>query len=155
MPRYSIPSTNTSFNSDLQPAFGTYNLGTMGSRIYPRETSGGTAVSELVPSSFIYVLPTLRVWNDNTNSYAGTSVGTVEFTSPFTLGPGSTLNPLNFRINDDTYTTITITATPAYGFSFNFWANGSGTFITSTNPYTVSISNSVVYNNSIIRAEFN
>lgn len=149
MPRYSIPSTNRSFNNDLNPAFQTYNLGTMGFRIWPREISGGTSVSELVPSSFLYRLPDLRMYNIDAFSPT-TSDGDVEYTSPFSLGPSPIVSPgVSYIVNDNTFSSITINCTTDFGISFREWRSGFGRFgtvIGTSATLTIALSNSNVYN---------
>lgn len=149
MPRYAVPASNTSFSTHLFPAFNTYSLGTMGSRIYPRETVGGTAVSELRPTSFLYRIPSVAIYDRSNSQLNSSTAGDVEVTSPFSLGPTSTINMgYSYVINDDTYTTITISYTGAYGYQLcaSAWLQEDlTTFISANNPATLTLSNSAVY----------
>lgn len=155
MPRYAVPLNNISFNSDLNPAFNTYNLRVMGERIFPRETAGGTSVLELTPTAYLYKPPILNMYDVDTNSTTQDG-GTVEYTSPFSLGPSSgQVNPsVNYIINDISYSSVTIRYNADYGYTFVRWRNGTnGTIVSSNNPATINLSNSAFYNALTVRAE--
>lgn len=156
MARYTTPSTDVNFLGDLSTPFslGTTNisLNLAGQRIYPRRDSSGTGVSELRGKSFLYALATIVVYNDDTGTVT-TSGGTVEVTSPMTIGAATSISTTpTYIIDDDTYSSITLKYNAAYGYTFLGWSDQTGTYITFSNPATISLSNSTLYNATQIRA---
>lgn len=157
MARFSTPNTNVSFNTHLRPPFslGTTNqsLTVAGQRIFPRVDSGGTGVSELRNKSFLYALANIVMFNVDTGTTT-TSAGTISVTSPMTISATSGVISLTptFIIDDDTFSTITLVCTPAYGFFFIGWADQNNGSIATFETSTVSLSNSTLFNATTIRA---
>ena len=81
MPSYTVPNTNVSFNSHLEPAFGTYSMDTMGDRRFPRVTSNISISSHFKNKNF-FVIPPIDIFLD-TNPIAFGNPGTMEISAPF------------------------------------------------------------------------
>ena len=157
MPRFQIPNTNVSFQSHLRTpfGFGTTNnsLNTVGSRIFPRRTSP-TAIGDIrniVSPNFVYQLADVVTVDDL--GFTTNTRGTVQVNSPMTIGPATLVSIWpTFVIDSRTYSTITLQCNQAYGFQFLYWTDQNGSIITANNPATISLSNSTLFNASLIKA---
>ena len=158
MPRFEIPNTNVEFQSHLQAPFslGASNnsLNTVGSRIFPRRTSP-TAIGDIrniVSPNFVYSLGTVLVTDEIGTPLSG--AGTVQVTSPMTISAAETINiSPSFVIDSRTYSTITLQYNEIYGVTtFLYWENNSANIFSSSNPITLNLNQSALFNATQIRA---
>lgn len=157
MPRSVIPSFNVSINTHYKTVFGlgvsNLSLNTAGERILPRVNAGGTAMSE-IRNKTVYLVPEVEVYD--IDSGAATSLGVVQITAPFTSVKANTLSDQITNVLDDsTHSTFTIEFDDLDGGGsafFSQWTNQAGTLIASTNPATITLTNSTFFNATKIQA---
>lgn len=158
MTRHLVPTTNVSFGSHLNPAFQTYSLNTMGGLSYPRRTSGGTQVDEFNTGDYFIRMGPIQVYDLDTGSPLLNDGGKVRYTSPLTTSYDWRVDILNsgYVIDRAVYSTITLQHTGLEGnpsgYGFIGWYTPGGGLISTSNPATLSLSSTSVYNSSEILA---
>lgn len=147
MSKFTIPNTNVSLKGTLKDggAFadssGT-SLNTYGSsnRI-PRVTSNISINSHFRNRDFVRFVDII-----STDNSGQTQLGSVQVTSPFSLGPSSNLSlGVTFVFDTSAQTTITLQANVPAGHTFNGYYNSNLSVLLSiNNPATLSLTNANV-----------
>ena len=158
MTRHLVPTTNVSFNSHLEPAFETYSLNTMGGLCYPVRTSGGTQVDEFNTGDYFIRMGPIQVYDGDASRPLFNDGGKVRYSSPFTTSYDWTVDAINlgYVIDRSVYSTITLqhddTQGNPGGYFFIGWYTPTLGLISTSNPATLSLSLTSVYNSSEILA---
>lgn len=147
MPSYTVPNTNVSFNSHLEPAFGIYSMDTMGDRRFPRVTSNISISSHFKNKNF-FVIPPIDIFLD-TDPIAFGDPGTMVISVPFTSTAQSSFDASFFQdyvIDGSVYSTFTITyQDDSADYIFEDWRNNSDAVIGTNSALSISLSTVTSY----------